>query len=350
MAFFSRKKPLVGLDIGSSSVKAVELVRTRNGYEITGFGYAPLAPDAVSGGTIANRTVVADAVRSAFGKAPFKARKVATGVAGNSVIVKRVVLPVDTPEEVAGSIEFDADRYIPFDISDVNLDHHVIGHSDRDGGGLEVLIVAAKKDQVESSTEVVSMAGRVPHVVDLDAFALQNAFEANYSPGPDDTVALINIGASLTNINILKGGMPMFIRDVAVGGDQYTDILKKELQLSEDEAEDLKRGKQVGMYDSEMVAPLLNSITDMLTMEVQKTFDFFKQNFPSESISSIYLAGGTSRSPGMTGKIQGAFGVDVQILDPLKSVSVNPSLGSEVREHGPALAVALGLAMRGFDQ
>ncbi len=348
MAFFS-KKPLVGLDIGSSAVKAIELVKGRNGYEITGFGYAPLPPDAVSGGSISNRAAVADAVRSAFEKATSKSKKVATGVSGNSVIVKRVVLPVDTPEEVADSIEFDADRYIPFDVSEVNLDHYVIGPSERDDG-LEVLIVAVKKEQVESSTEVVTMAGRVPAVVDLNAFALQNAFEANYRPGPDETVALINIGASLTNINILKGGMPMFIRDVAVGGNQYTDILKKELQLSEEEAEDLKYGKQVGMYDTETVAPLLDSITDVLTMEVQKTFDFFKENFPRESISSIYLAGGTSRAPGMTDKIQGAFGVDVQILDPLKSVGVHAKVGPDVREHGPALAVALGLAMRGFDQ
>ena len=193
------------------------------------------------------------------------------------------------------------------------------------------------------------MAGRATHVVDIDAFAIQNAFEANYDPDPDETIALLNIGASLTNINITKGGMPLFIRDVSMGGSQYTDILQKELQLSFEEGEDLKFGKQVGMYDAEMVQPLLDSITDMLVMEIQKTFDFFKETFSEETISSIYLSGGTSRTTGLVERIQTAFGYPTEILDPLKSIGVNKKV-SGIDEFGPSLAVAVGLALRGFDQ
>jgi type IV pilus assembly protein PilM len=348
---FSRNKPLVGLDVGSSSIKAVELVKSKSGYEIVGFGRQALAADTVVDGAITDASSVSEGIKTLFTTAKFKAKAVATSVSGHSVIVKRVVLPVDNPDEVASSIEFDADQYIPFEISEVNLDYEVIGPSESDEGGLEVLLVAAKKDQIQNNTEVITMAGRVPQVVDIDAFAIQNAFEVNYAPDPDATIALLNVGASLTNINIAKAGMPLFIRDVSVGGDQYTDILQKELQLSLEEAQDLKFGKQVGMYDAEMVQPLLDSITDMLTMEVQKTFDFFKETFPEERISSIYVSGGAARATGLTEKIQMAFGFPTEVMDPLKTVKVGSKVDSgSVTEQGPALAVAIGLALRGFDE
>jgi type IV pilus assembly protein PilM len=347
--FFSKNKPLVGLDIGSSSVKAVELAKSKSGYEVVGFGRESLGPDAVVDGAVADAGLVSEAIKAAFSAGGFKAKHVATGVSGHSVIVKRVVLPVDNADEVAASIEFDADQYIPFEIAEVNLDYEVIGPSESDEEGLEVLLVAAKKDQIQNNTDVITMAGRATHVVDIDAFAIQNAFEANYDPDPDETIALLNIGASLTNINITKGGMPLFIRDVSMGGSQYTDILQKELQLSFEEGEDLKFGKQVGMYDAEMVQPLLDSITDMLVMEIQKTFDFFKETFSEETISSIYLSGGTSRAAGLVERIQTAFGYPTEILDSLKSIGVNKKV-SGIDEFGPSLAVAVGLALRGFDQ
>ena len=209
--------------------------------------------------------------------------------------------------------------------------------------------MAAKKDQIENNTSVVTMVGHEADIVDIDAFALQNAFEVNYDPDPAQTIALLNIGASLANINITKAGMPLFIRDVSVGGSQYTDILQKELQLSYEEAEDLKFGKQVGMYDADMVAPLLDSITDMLIMEIQKTFDFFKETYPEENITSVYLAGGTSNTTGLTEKVGAAFGYPTEIMDPLKSVTVGSKVSSGIQEIGPAVAVALGLALRGFD-
>src|SRR6185295_11603413 len=202
------------------------------------------------------------------------------------VIVKRVVLPVATEQEVDASIQFDAEQYIPFGLSEVNMDYQVVGPAEGDDPGMEVLLVAAKKDKIQNHTGVISLAGRSADVVDIDAFALQNAFEANYTVDPFAVVALLNIGASLMNINITKGGMPLFIRDVSVGGNQYTDILQKELQLSFQEAEDLKLGKNGGA-EAEMVQPLLESITEMLIMEVQKTFDFFRETYPSEAITQV---------------------------------------------------------------
>jgi type IV pilus assembly protein PilM len=346
---FGKNKPVVGLDIGSSSIKAVELSRSGASFEVTGFARTALSPDLIVDGAITDSAAVSNAVRIVFSMGKFKAKNVATGVAGHSVIVKHVVLPVDTPDAVAEAIQNNADQYIPFDITDVNLDYHVIGVSGGGDEGLEVLLVAAKKDQIQNATSVITMAGRNASVVDVDAFALQNAFEVNYSPNPGETIALLNVGASLTNINIVKAGMSLFVRDVSVGGNQYTDILQKELQLSFEEAEDLKAGKKVGVYDPEMVAPLLDSITDMLTMEVQKTFDFFKETYPGEKISKIYLAGGAARAPGLAERVSAAFGMDAEVLDPLKTVKVGSGVGFDVTEAGPALAVAMGLALRGFD-
>jgi type IV pilus assembly protein PilM len=352
MALFKKNKPLVGLDIGSSSLKAVELVKSKKGYQLTGFAYEPLAPDLVVDGAVMDAPAVSETIKQIFAAAKFKPKGVATGVSGHSVIVKRVVVPAATPDEVESSIQMDAEQYIPFDIAEVNLDYQVVGPgtTSAEEAGMEVVLVAAKKDKIQNHTNVISLAGRIPEIVDIDAFALQNAFEANYTVDADAPVALLNIGATLMNININKGGMPLFIRDVSVGGNQYTDILQKELQLNFQEAEDLKLGK-TGGSEAEMVQPLLESITEMLIMEVQKTFDFFRETYPSETISQVLISGGTSRMIGLAEHIQATFGYPTEILDPFKSITIASKVDTEkVMALGPALAVAVGLALRGFDQ
>jgi type IV pilus assembly protein PilM len=205
MGLLSRNKPLVGLDIGSSGVKAVELTKSKRGFEVTGFGYQPLGPDAVVDGAIMDGPAVAESIKRTFLAGKFKLKTVATGVSGHSVIVKRVVVPAANAEEVNASIQLDAEQYIPFEITDVNLDYQVIGPgtTSSDELGMEVVLVAAKKDKIQNQTNVISLAGRNPEVVDIDAFALQNVFEANYGIWSGTTVALLNIGASLTNINIM---------------------------------------------------------------------------------------------------------------------------------------------------
>jgi type IV pilus assembly protein PilM len=293
---------------------------------------------------------VAEAIKQVMAKGKFKSKGIAAGVSGHSVIVKRVVLPAVNEQEVDASIRFDAEQYIPFGLTDVNMDYQIVGPSQGAELGTEVLLVAAKKDKIENHTGVIGMAGRTAAVVDIDAFALQNAFEANYGSDHDATTALLNIGASLMNINITKGGVPLFIRDVSVGGNQYTDILQKELELGFQEAEDLKLGRSNGA-EPEMVQPLLESITDMLLMEVQKTFDFFKETYPSETITRVLISGGTSRTVGLAEKIEGTFGYPTEVLNPIKSITVGPKVdAAKIVSLGPALAVAVGLALRGLNQ
>jgi type IV pilus assembly protein PilM len=352
MGLLSKSKPMVGLDIGSSGVKAVELAKSKKGYELTGFAYEPLGPDAVVDGAIMDAPAVADTIKKTFNSGNFKLKSVATGVSGHSVIVKRVVVPAANADEVEASIQLDAEQYIPFEITEVNLDYQVVGPgiTTAEEPGMEVVLVAAKKDKIQNHTNVISLAGRNPEIVDIDAFALQNVYEANYNTDPDATVALLNIGASLMNINITKGGMPLFIRDVSVGGHQYTDILQKELQLNFQEAEDLKLGR-TGGSEAEMVQPLLESITDMLIMEVQKTFDFFRETYPSETISQVLISGGTAQMLGLADRIQATFSYPTEVLDPFKSITLGAKVDfRKVTSLGPALAVAVGLALRGFDQ
>jgi len=352
MQLLKKTKPVVGLDIGSSSVKLLELSKSKKGYQVTGFASESLGPDAVVDGAIMDAPGVADSIKRLMMVGKFKSKAVATGVSGHSVIVKRVVLPAATAEDVETSIQFDAEQYIPFELSEVNMDYQVVGPAEtrNDEPAMEVLLVVAKKDKILNHTNVISLAGRGAEIVDIDAFALQNAYEANYTANSRDTVALLNIGASLMNINITKAGMPLFIRDVSVGGNQYTDILQKELQLQFYEAEDLKLGKSGGA-ESEMVQPLLESITDMLIMEVQKTFDFFRETYPNETITRVMVSGGTSRIAGLPEKIQEVFGYPTEVLDPFRSIGIGPKVdAAKLATLGPALAVAVGLALRGFDQ
>jgi type IV pilus assembly protein PilM len=351
MGLFNKSKPLIGLDIGSNSIKAVELTKSRNGYELSGFAAETLEPDAVVDGAIMDSRAVADAIKRVLESGKFKPKGICAGVSGHSVIVKRIVVPGATNEEVDASIQFDAEQHIPFQIADVNMDYQVIGPVGTGDPEMEVLLVVAKKDKIQNHTNVIRSVGRSADVVDIDAFALQNAFEANYTVDPTATIALLNIGASLLNINITKGGMPLFIRDVSVGGNQYTDILQKELQLTYQEAEDLKLGKGNGHSDADVVQPLLESVTDMLVMEVHKTFDFFRETYPREPISQVLISGGTSRIAGLAQRLEDTFGYPTQTMDPFKSVTIGPKVDvARAAALGPSLAVAVGLALRGFDQ
>src|ERR1700688_4923889 len=328
-------RQLVGLDIGSSSIKAVELKSTKAGYELVSFGMEPLAQDTVVDGAIMDTQKI-------------KTKNVGSSVSGHSVIVKRVPLPLMTEEELYDRIPSEASQHIPFDIADVNLSYQLLEAMDSQ---MDVLLVAVKKDKILNHTNVLAQAGKTPVVVDIDAFGLQNCFEMNYEPDAGQTVALLNIGASVMNINIVRGGIPLFTRDVSVGGNQYTDALQKELDLSFEDAERLKQGKNIAGVADEHRATILRSVTDILVLEIQKTFDFFRATATGENIQRIVVAGGTARVPGLVDLLREEFAMPVEELNPFRKVLVNSGKHSEdqIRDMGPRLAIAVGLALRSFD-
>jgi type IV pilus assembly protein PilM len=343
-----KSRQLVGLDIGSSSIKAVELKETKAGYELVSFGMETLAQDTVVDGAIMDAPQVANAISKIFDAQRVKTKNVATSVSGHSVIVKRVPLPLMTEDELYDRIPSEASQHIPFDIADVNLSYQLLESMDSQ---MDVLLVAVKKDKILNHTNVLAQAGKTPVIVDIDAFALQNCFEVNYEPDAGQTVALLNIGASVMNINIVRGGVPLFTRDVSVGGNQYTDALQKELDLSFEDAERLKRGDSLPSVTDEQKQQILRSVSDILTLEIQKTFDFFRATASGESIQRIVVAGGTARVPGLVDLLREEFAMPVEELNPFRKVLINPSRHSDdqIRELAPRLAIAVGLALRSFD-
>jgi type IV pilus assembly protein PilM len=344
---FGSSKTIVGLDIGSSMLKAIELKKTRGGLQVAHVGLEPLATDVVVDSMIMDSPAVSSALGKLFTEASIKSKGVATSLSGHSVIVKRIsVQPMEEPE-LGESMQVEAAQHIPFDVSDVKIDYQVLTD---EGPQMDVLLVAVKKDKILNYTNVLSMAGRTPVIVDVDVFALQNCYEHNYEPAPNTTVALLNLGASVMNINIVKGSTPLFTRDVSVGGHQYTDSLQKELDLSFDDAESFKLGGKVGTISEDAKMPILQQVTELIVLEIQKTFDFFRATAPGEQIERIYMAGGSAKVPGLMEALRHEFSIPVEMLNPFQRIEVpdnNP--GAKFIQANPGqLAVAVGLALRSF--
>jgi type IV pilus assembly protein PilM len=347
MFSLGKTKSLIGLDIGSSSVKAVELKRNKQGYELVSFGMEPLAQDTVVDGAIMDAPSVAEKISTIFDAKKIKSKEVATSVSGHSVIVKPVTMPLMSEEELFDRVQTEASQHIPFDIADVNLSHQLLEASENQ---MNVILVAVKKDKILNHTNVLAQAGKTPMVVDIDAFALQNCYEVNYEPDPGQVVALLNIGASVMNINIIRGWTPLFTRDVSVGGNQYTDALQKELDLSFEDAEKLKMGGTLPGVSEEQRAAILRSVSDILILEIQKTFDFFRATASGENIRQIVVAGGTARVPGLLDLLREEFAMPVEELYPFRKIVVNSQHDEEqLRDMAPRLAIAVGLALRSFD-
>jgi type IV pilus assembly protein PilM len=346
---FRRTKPVVGLDIGSSAVKVVELRPMGRSFKVVGFGTEPVPSDTIVDGAIIDAAAVADAVARALDASRIKTKDVVASLSGNAVIVKKINLPVMTAAELSESIHWEAEQYIPFDIQDVNLDYQILSTRPGDGkGSMEVLLVAAKKDRITDYTDVINKTGRTPVVIDVDAFAVQNAYEANYDVEPGGVVALLNIGASSVNINIVSGDQSLFTRDISMGGNAFTEAIQKELGLPFDSAERVKKGEPVDGVDPADVGPILRTVTENLLLEVQKTFDFFKATAASDRIDRVLVSGGTSRVDGFVDRMAERFGTPVELFDPFRKIQFDATrFGIERSEDvAPTAAVAVGLALR----
>jgi type IV pilus assembly protein PilM len=345
-----KSKPVVGLDIGSSAVKAVELRPAGKSYKVMAVGVEPVPPDSIVDGAIIDGAAVADAIKRLFENKAFKSKDVAASLSGNAVIVKKISLPVMTEAELSESIYWEAEQYIPFDIQDVNLDYQILdaGTGADSKGTMDVLLVAAKKEKIADYTGVIAQAGKVPVVVDVDAFALQNAYEMNYGNDPQQVVVLLNAGASAININIISGDQSVFTRDISMGGNAYTEAVQKELNLPFDSAEALKKGEPVDGLTFEAVQPVLHAMTENVLLEIQKTFDFFKASATSDRIDRVLLSGGASRVDGFQKALEDRFATVIEPFNPFQKISFDAAkLGvTDPERMTTATAVAVGLALR----
>jgi type IV pilus assembly protein PilM len=345
--FRAKPKSLVGVDIGSSAVKVAELKKSGNRYKLEALGKASLPVDTIVDGSIISKLPLAEAIERIFRDKKIRNGKIATSISGHSVIVKKVSLPAMSEGELAKSIQWEAEQYIPFDLAEVNVDYQVI---EREPGSqkLQVILVAAKKEKIADYTSVISMAGKIPTVVDIDAFALQNVYELNYDPDPGTVAALLDVGASSTNINIVRGSDFLFTRDIAIGGNQYTEFLQEELGIPNDEAEEYKLGRGVPVDVQDTVDQVLRSVSENLLLEVEKTIDYFKTTTYAEDIQQMFLAGGASRTRGLRDYLGEKFQFPVEFLDPFRRIRglAAAELGGESESAAADFAIAVGLALR----
>lgn len=345
MAFWQQRKrtPVVGLDIGSSSVKAVELRAKGQEYELIGFGLAQVPPGAIQSGELKQPADVQQAIRQAIDRGGIEATDAVIGVSGGSVIAKRVTLPKMSEAELGESIRWEAEQHIPFDIDDVTLDFQILR---QEGPQLEVMLVAVKKGKVQSYAEVVAGAGLNLVVVDVDVFALETQHEYNFSDNVNEVVALVNIGHETTNTNIVQGGVNVYARDVFVGGRQYAATIAQRFDLGPAESEALVRGESGSVAWAE-IEPVLDLVSQEIGQEIQRTLDYFGTTAEHERIQRIFLSGGCALVPGLKDFLSAQWGIEVSLSDPFKRIAPAADLDAAmIHKLAPLAAVATGLAMR----
>jgi type IV pilus assembly protein PilM len=342
-----RKKDILGLDIGSKHIKVVQLRDVKGKYQLERLGIATLEPELIVDGSILDSSRVIEAIKGLIANTNIKIKDVALSLSGHSsVIIKRVSFQQMAEDELNESIKFEAEQYIPFDIEDVNLDFQILGPADKENM-MDVLIVAAKKDKINEYVTVAKGAGLNPLIVDVDAFALENMYELNYEMKTDENVALVNIGASMININILKGGISVFTRDSAVGSNLHTEALQKEFTISYVNAEKLKQeGKMEGVSQEDMKAVLVSASEDIIA-EISRSFDYFRDTTNYENINEIVLCGGGSLTAGLMPLLTERFGINTLMAESLKNIIIPDSFDKDyLKKVEPIVSVAVGLALR----
>lgn len=345
---FKKKKDLLGVDIGSSSIKVVQLRESRGVYHLRRMGFALLPQDAIVDNSIMDSTAVVEVLRNLVQELKIGTKSVATSISGHSVIIRKIQLPIMTEEELEWSIQFEAEQYIPFEISEVNLDFQILGPDAAEPSQMNVILVAAKKDFVNDHVAIFRECGLTPEVMDIDCFAVQNAFEMNHGVIADTIVGLINMGAGAINVNVLKGGASVFTRDIQVGGGMFNEEIQKQLGLSSEAAERAKISGGGAGVDHTALSEIMESAAENLAQEVQRSLDFFSATSADEKVQKIYLTGGCSKVDYIRTVLSTRLGVDVEVLNPFHAMQVSAKeFDSDYLDSvGPMFSVAVGLAMR----
>lgn len=341
----SEGKNLIGVDIGSTSIKVCEIKESGGKRKLIRFGFHPLPPETIVDGHIINSGAVVEGLEKLFHKE--KRRQVALRASGHSVIIKKIAMPLMTAVELDEQITWEAEQHIPFDLAEVHIDHQVLRRRE-DEGQMDVLLVAAKKEEIADLTNLAIEARLKPLVVDLDAFTVQNVFETGYgAPSPGETVVLIHVGASLTTVNILADGTTAFTRDIANGGNTITEEIQRQLSISREEAEAYKHGGDGRGIVPREVPEIIQQVVDQLAGEVQRSLDFYLATSGDGDLSRILVSGGTANVRALLDAIHDRARVPVEVLDCLRvappDTKVDPML---LQGRTAQAAVAMGLALR----
>ncbi len=343
---FGAKTP-IGLDIGTGLLKVAQIKDKRGAYELELFDTLPLPPELIVDGSIIDSIRLVDSIKELLRKAKIKAKDAAISVSGHStVIVKIITLPEMTEEELEESIRFEAEQYIPFDINDVNIDFQIIGPR-QEPGQMDVILVAVKKEVINEYMAVVKEAGLNPVVVDVDIFAMENAYEVNYEIEPDRSVALIDVGMGSIKMNILRAGVPAFTRETPMGIGVLTESVQREFSLSYEVAERVIKGEAVeGVTEEDALSVLLTASEDLFN-EINRSLDYYRTSMAGEDVTEVMLCGGAAMIKGFADNLAERIKTEVRPIDPFRNISIKKGLDEEyIRDLGPMAAVAVGLALR----
>jgi type IV pilus assembly protein PilM len=346
MFIFRKKKELVGIDIGSSSVKLVQLKDSKGSLQLLNVGIALLPPEAIVDNTLMDSTAISLVIKSLVASLGIKIKDAVCSISGNSVIIRKIVLPAMPQEELEDQIAWEAEQYIPFDINDVNVDFQILSLDSNDSSKMNVLLAASKKDIINDYVAVFTEAGLQLSVVDVDSFAVQNAFEVNHDSNSEDVLALVNLGATVMNINVIKAGITLFTRDVQMGGNLYTEEIQKQIGLSSQEAE---TGKLlVQETNNEAIKNVILKVNDILTQEIRRSLDFYNSTANEDRISAVYVSGGCSKVFNLINSISERTGLSVKTINPFAKLKYDEKdFDPEYLEQiSPFMAVPVGLALR----
>lgn len=345
--FFSKKGNLVGLDIGSHTVKLVQLNAKETSFELLNFGMIPLQGEAFGEGRAGKPEFVAAAIQRLVNHLTVKDKNLAAAISGYDVMIKKIELPTMSEDEVGNRIRSELGQYIPYNRDEVDIDYQILDASKERPNYMEVLLVAAKKESVSDYVNLVRLAGLEPMVVDVDFFALSNAFEATYGFGKEN-IALLDIGASKSILDIIYLGAPVFTRGISIGGSQITEQIKDHFKVSYDDAERVKLGGVHEEISSMELEEIFIGVIRNWMGECKRAIDFYYSNYPENRIEKIYLSGGSCRIPGFSQVLQEQLDVQVEIFNPLSRIQCDSkSFDPEYIEFmGPQMAISLGLALR----
>lgn len=359
--FFAKGKPLVALDIGSYSIKLAHIKQSGKGYELLNYGMIMLPPDTLVDGEIDNPDAVVEALRNLIKSEKIRNKNIVLGLSGQSVIIKKISVPIMSEDDLAEMIREEAEQYIPFDIEEVNLDFQIVksegdipeesveavAEDEEDELQMDVLIVAARKDTIQVLIDVAKEVGLKVKVVDLSVFALENAFEINDELDMDSTIALVNIGASMTNVNILENGVTAYSKDLAVGGHTITELIQKNLSIGFSDAEKLKLGNLFESFTKADIIPHVKTGIKSICEELESTFKSFAK-LSNSKVSKIYLNGGTCQLEGIDTLIHEYLGTDVEIMNAFRNIHYNQKHFDPeyIESMGTVAAIPVGLALR----
>ena len=346
MFSFGGSDTAIGLSIGTSSIKIVELAKSRKGWKLLHFGMIQLPDESIVNREIVNPIGVVESIKTLTHQLHLKSKRVCTSLSGASVIVKRMQVEVQSMREIQEQVFWEAEQYLPFDVTEVVMDFQVISKS-KDNKA-DVILVAVKKTILESYMQCVEDAGLKPAVVDVDFFALQNVYEANYPQQSSDAVAIVDIGASSTKLVVVQNGVPVFTKDSVLGGRNLTLDIQKHLNLSIADAETLKVGGGQGGAFPQEVSELMHIASENLASEIKRGLDFYAASSSGAPVRYIILAGGGAKVPRLSQTIEELLSMPTQLINCFNGIPYDPSIFSQeyLNAISPLAAVPIGLALR----